>query len=128
MILIISVLSTFIPLIVVIWILLAIKHNRNRKKRIYSGKTEGRIDKIYSRGLEYPTVMVVTYFVDGIEYHIKETVKVKSEMIKMGSIPIGQRKAYRMGNLSVGSYVTVQYDLQKPKNAIIPENDGIMDV
>lgn len=115
-----------VPIIVVGTVLCIIKHRRNRKKKTYLGVTEGRVDEIKIRGLEYPDVIFVTYFVDDVEYHIKEAIKLKSEAIKIGGIPVGQRKTYRMGNVSVGDYITVQYDIQNPAKAIIAKNDGVM--
>ena len=117
-----------LPIIVTAAILCVIKHRRSRKKKIYSGVTKGRVDEIKIKGLDYPNIMYVTYFVDGAEYHIKETVKMKSEAIKIGGIPVGQRNSYQMGNISVGDSVTIQYDPSNPAKALIAENDGTVNV
>lgn len=52
----------------------------------------------------------------------------KSEAIKIGGIPVGQRKSYQMGNISVGDSVTIQYDPSNPAKALIAENDGTVNV
>ncbi len=124
MILLIFGLLVFIPVSIVTAVILTYKYRRNQKKKLYSGITKGRIDKIKYGGLRQSDVIFVTYCVDGVEYHIKETAKLKIEAIRIGRIPIGQRKTYRLGNISEGDAVTVQYDQRNPERAIIAENDG----
>lgn len=116
----------FVPLIAVISILLAVKYNRKRKKQLYTGITQGVIDEIKYRGIDSPDVICVTYCVNNKEYHIKETIKLKSELIKIGVFPVGQRKSYRMGNIATGDMVQIQYDEKNPQRAIISENDGLI--
>ena len=46
----------------------------------------------------------------------------KSETIKVGKIPVGQRKTFVIGPLDVGDAVTVKYDEKNPARAIIAGN------
>lgn len=115
-----------IPLIVTLIIIHAYKRNRERKKKLYTGFTTGIIDRLRVRGSDEPTTAYVSYYVNGIRYQIKETLKMRSETIKIGKIPIGMKKFYRLGNVSEGSQVLVQYDPMNPAKAILSENDGIM--
>ncbi|HHU02966.1 MAG TPA: hypothetical protein GXZ91_07530 [Christensenellaceae bacterium] len=126
MILLIFGLIVIIPTTIVAIVISTVRRNRNKKKKLYSGITKGRIDRIQHKGLDCPDIVYVSYNVNGVEYSIKETLKLKSEAIKLGGIPIGQRKTYKLGKISEGDYVTVQYDEANPQNAIITDNDGII--
>ena len=70
------------------------------------------------------TVLSVDYQVEGKTYRIKETMKVKGEAIKVGKVPIGQRKKPVLGDIKKGDQVSVQYDTTNPRQAIIVGNDG----
>lgn len=126
MILIMFGLIVFVPLAIVALVLLTARSRRERKKKNYKGFAQGIVEEIRPGGLDHPDVLCVSYSVDGIQYRVKESLKLKSELIKLGGIPVGQRKTYKMGKLSAGDLVTVQYDERKPGRAIILGNDGMV--
>lgn len=84
----------------------------------------GIIEKCRMSGMNSPTVLTVRYCVNGIEYKLKETVKLKSEFIKFGSIPIGQRKESVLPNVNPGTELIVCYNPKKPKQAYLRDNIG----
>ena len=49
--------------------------------------------------MDYPWVIHVQYNVNGHDYKIKETAKMKSTAIKIAGIPVGQRKNFVLGNI-----------------------------
>ena len=65
--------------------------------------------------------------VDDTEYERHETVKLTSEAIKLGPIPIGQRKRGKIPS-SVGDTVRVAYLPTDPSKAILTDNKGLMNV
>ena len=115
-----------VPLAVVLLVLSISKTRRKQKLAAYTGRTTGQVEKILSRGLDHPWVIVVRYTVDGREYRVKETAKIKNRAIKLGKIPIGQRKSFVLGPIEVGSPLTICYDPQRPQNALILGNDGVL--
>ena len=86
--------------------------------------TLGRITAIKSKGLDFPTEITVEYVVDGISYFVTETLKLKSEVVKIGFIPIGRRKFPAMGDASVGSYASVNYNPLNPAKSYLTYNIG----
>ncbi|NCB91780.1 MAG: hypothetical protein EOM40_04305 [Clostridia bacterium] len=98
------------------------KKSLSSKHEQYSGTTVGVIYKIQYGGFDVNTIFYVSYKVNGIDYKIKETAKLKSEAIRIGSIPIGQMKTYILGPVKVGSQVTVCYDISSPEKAFIQGN------
>lgn len=115
-----------IPLAVVLLILGISKALRKKKIAAYTGRAQGRIEGIVSKGLDHPWVIEVSYTVDGIDYCIKETAKLKSHAIKVGGIPIGQKKTFVLGPVKEGDAVTVCYDQANPEKALILGNDGVV--
>lgn len=115
-----------IPTAVVFAVLSMSKKNRKRKKESYMGVTQGRISKIVSKGVDAPWVIYVDYHVAGIDHQIKETAKMKSTLIKIGKIPVGQRKTFVMGQVKEGDLVEIRYDTADPSKAILYENDGVV--
>ncbi len=115
-----------VPLAVVLLVLSISKTRRKQKLAAYTGRTTGQVEKILSRGLDHPWVIVARYTVDGREYRVKETAKIKNRAIKLGKIPIGQRKSFVLGPIAVGSPLTICYDPQRPQNALILGNDGVL--
>lgn len=113
-----------IPTLVVFLVLWAARSSRERKKKSYTGFTEGIISEIRMKGGDAATVLYVDYQADGKTYRIKETMKVKGEAIKAGKMPIGQRTKPVLGDIAKGSCVSVQYDVANPQKAIIVGNDG----
>lgn len=113
-----------IPTLIVFLVLWAVRASRERKKKSYTGFTEGTISEIRVYSADFATILYVDYQVEGKTYRIKETMKVKGEAIKVGKIPIGQRKKPVLGDIKKGSRVSVQYDTANPQKAIIVGNDG----
>lgn len=115
-----------IPAIVVFIILGISKNNRKRKKRNYRGITQGKVIRIVDKGMDYPWVIHVQYNVNGHDYKIKETAKMKSTAIKIVGIPVGQRKTFVLGNIKEGDLIEIHYDEDHPEKAIIYGNDGVV--
>lgn len=116
----------FIPTMVVFIILGISKNNRKRKKRNYRGITQGKVIRIVDKGVDYPWVIHVQYNVNGSDYEIKETAKMKSTAIKIAGIPVGQRKTFVLGNIKEGDLIELHYDEDHPEKAIIYGNDGVV--
>ena len=96
-----------IPTIVVFIVLGISKNSRKRKKNNYMGITQGRVIRIVDKGLDYPWVIHVQYKVNGIDYKIKETAKMKSTAIKVAGIPVGQRKTFVLGAVKEGDLLEI---------------------
>ena len=86
-------------------------------------ETKGTVLSVKSKGLDNPTVVSVEYKVKKETYKLKETIKLKSEPIKLLFIPIGQRKIPVMEFVK-GQEVIVIYDIKDPKKAYIKGNEG----
>ena len=65
------------------------------KKRC-TAETDGTVMNIQGKGSEGLTVITVEYEVKNQKYQIKESIKLKSTVIRIGFLPIGQRKKPRM--------------------------------
>lgn len=115
-----------LPLIVVFSVLAVNKTIKKRKRLVYTESTQGTVLKIVNKGLDSPWVIYVSYSVNGISYEIKETAKLKSQTIKMGPMPIGQKKTFVLGPIKERDSVTIYYDCKDPKKAFIYGNDGVM--
>lgn len=98
---------------------------RGRKEREYTGETVGTVVRYRRGGIEGPASVYVRYEVDGQAYECRETVKLKSEFIKIGSVPIGQRKTAKIATRA-GSQVRVAYLPSDPSKAILADNTGLM--
>lgn len=94
------------------------------RKKKQCAETQGVIVEIKSRGIDYPTMLAVQYNVFGKVYEIKEAIKFRSETIKAGPLPVGQKKVPVLGNVGIGNKVTICYDPNDPKSAHIKENTG----
>ncbi|SFI09830.1 hypothetical protein SAMN04487830_12229 [Pseudobutyrivibrio sp. OR37] len=95
-------------------------------KRNCTAITTGKIKELRSRGLNKATMIIVEYCVDGVTYEVQEGIKLKSEAIKIGFIPIGQKKSPVMGDVSVGSNTSISYNPQNPAEAFITNNRGFL--
>lgn len=115
-----------VPILIVFMIYKINKFIRGKKNKNYQGKTIGKVIFLKSKGLNSPIIITVEYLVNGISYSIKKTMKLKSEPIKLGAIPIGQRKVPIIGKVKIGSSVYVKYDLNNPAKALIEGNDGFI--
>ena len=108
-------------------VLVIAKRVRAHKEQAYTGATTGTIVRVRPGSTDRPTVVYVRYEVDGTEYECHETVKLTSEAIKLGPIPIGQRKRGKIPS-SVGDTVRVAYLPTDPSKAILSDNKGLMNV
>ncbi len=84
-------------------------------------ETEGTIIKV--RYNDDARRVTVEFFVDGQPYTIKENITVKSVAIKLGKLPIGQRKIEYITE-GVGGKVSVKYNPDNPKQAYLRDNIG----
>ncbi len=89
-----------------------------------SAQTTGRIVEVKSKGLDFPTIVTVTYHVAGKQYQISESKKYRNVPIKLGFLTIGQKKIPKLGDAPVGSEVLVSYDPAEPGLAYLPDNIG----
>ena len=105
--------------------LLIVRRVRAKKEREYTGEAVGTVVRIRRGGIDRPTSVCVRYEVDGRTYECRETVKLESELIKIGPIPIGQRKRGKIAS-HVGSQVRVAYLPSDPSKAILVDNTGLM--
>lgn len=106
-------------------VLVISKRARAHKEQAYTGATTGTIVRVRPGSTDRPTVVYVRYEVDGTEYECHETVKLTSEAIKLGPIPIGQTKRGKIPS-SVGDVVRVAYLPTDPSKAILTDNKGLM--
>lgn len=106
-------------------VLVISKRVRAHKEQTYTGATTGTIVRVRPGSTDRPTVVYVRYEVDGTEYERHETVKLTSEAIKLGPIPIGQTKRGKIPS-SVGDVVRVSYLPTDPSKAILTDNKGLM--
>ena len=106
-------------------VLLIAKRVRAKKEREYTGEAVGTDVRFRMGGIDRPSSVCVRYEVDGRTYECRETVKLKSELIKIGPVPIGQRKRGKIAT-RVGSKVRVAYLPSDPSKAILADNAGLM--
>lgn len=85
---------------------------------------EGCVKEFKIKGQDFPTLISVEYQVAGKSYVVTESLKLKSEIIKLGFLPIGQKRVPVMGNTAVGSSATVSYNPNNPAEAFIAYNIG----
>lgn len=90
--------------------------------------TMGEVLALKDKGLEAPTVITVRYTVAGRDYELKESLKLKTETIRLCGIPVGQRKRLALAHARVGGKVAVMYDPETPEKAFLPENLGRFNV
>lgn len=90
-------------------------------------ETYGKVTDLRRKGIDFPTVVTVQYSVGEKTFTIKESLKLKSELIKIGSLPIGQRKTPKV-NCNAGDTVTIIYPENKPGKGHIKNNDGFVNV
>ena len=93
-------------------------------KRNCTVETIGRVVKLKSKGISFPTVITVQYEVNGEVFEVRETVKKRYEWIKIGFFPIGQRRIPVMGHTAVGSDASVTYNPDRPEESYITYNKG----
>lgn len=49
----------------------------------------------------------------------------KSSVIKVAGVPIGQRKTFVLGTVREGDLLEIRYDMQHSEKAILYGNDGM---
>lgn len=106
-------------------VLLIAKRVRAKKEREYTGEAVGTVVRFRMGGIDRPSSVCVRYEVDGRTYECRETLKLESELIKIGPVPIGQRKRGKIAT-RVGSKVRVAYLPSDPSKAILADNAGLM--
>ena len=82
------------------------------KKRC-TAETDGTVMNIQGKGSEGLTVITVEYEVKNQKYQIKESIKLKSTVI-------------RMPNTFIGGKAVVLYNPENPQEAYLRDNVGIM--
>lgn len=115
-----------IPLAAVLIVLAVAKKRRKGKYEKCRGMTLGTVTWIRPGGIDHPSVIHAVYHVNGKEYQIRETAKLKTRTIKVGKIPVGQKKSFVMGAVSQGDQIWIRYDERRPERAIICGNDGVV--
>ena len=86
--------------------------------------TSGTVVNIKVKGQDSPTMISVSYMVNGSTYELTESIKLKSEKIKLGFLTIGLRRVPKMGNTAIGSIVRVNYNPDSPAEAYLTDNIG----
>jgi len=94
----------------------------NKKK--CTENVDGTVIKLKDKGIDLPTIITVEYFVDGVRYEVSESIKLKCTTVKVGFLPVGQKKYAVMGETKVGSIANVSYNPDNPKKAFITKNIG----
>ncbi|MGN0342018.1 MAG: hypothetical protein ACI4DO_04415 [Roseburia sp.] len=84
----------------------------------------GYVKELKVKGQDSPTMISVEYKVDGNNYVVTESLKLKSAKIKLGFLPIGQKRVPVMGNTVVGSSAMVSYNPCNPAESFITNNNG----
>ena len=93
-------------------------------KKKCTEETEGVITKVgYGEGVCGPRRLTVEFKAGNKTYTFRENVTVKSEAIKIGGIPIGQKKIECITE-GIGGKVSVRYNPAKPKQAYLRNNTG----
>lgn len=95
---------------------------KRKLKMRCTADTIGTVKSRKCNGADFPTVIKVTYTVNDHTYEIRESKKVKSRMIKLGFLPIGQMRSPLLGPTPVGSEVRVKYNPDNPAEAYLPDN------
>lgn len=95
------------------------------KKNNCTNLVDGIVISVKSKGLDWPSVITVEYEINNIKYQIKESIKLKSTIIKLGFLPIGQKKIPKI-NSTVGAVLQVKYNPNEPSEAYIVGNEGII--
>lgn len=107
-------------------VLLLVKRNRALRMEAYTGRCQGEVVALAPHGRHSVTVARVRYEVGGRSYELEEALALRSEAIRVGPVPIGQRKTPKLGDMRPGREVEVAYLLEDPSQALIIGNDGLM--
>lgn len=95
-------------------------------KELCTAVTIGTIVERRDLGFDKPIVIKVQYVVDGRTYVINDALEYRSKVFKLGSLPIGQMKIPKIGSNQVGTSVLVAYDPERPDEAYLLDNQGVM--
>lgn len=91
-----------------------------------TAETIGSVTAVKVKGQDFPTIVTVTYEANGYSYEDSESIKLRSQPIKLGFLTVGQKRVPVLGNTSVGSKVRVLYNPNNPEEAYLPDNSGII--
>lgn len=89
---------------------------------------DGIVISLQSKGLDFPTLLTVRYEVNSERFEITESIKLRSEKIKLGFLTIGQKKVAMLPDVAIGSTLRVQYNPSNPAEAFLPDNTGKVNV
>ena len=89
---------------------------------------DGTVIEVKKKGLDFPTIVTVKYEVSGVCYQIAESKKYGNEFIKIGFLPVGQKRIPKLGSVVVGSSVSVSYNPACPEMAYLTDNVGKVNV
>ncbi len=84
----------------------------------------GHVKELKVKGQDFPIMITVEYHVAGNNYVVTESLKLKSEKIKLGFLPVGQKSVPIMGDTAVGNSAMVSYNPDDPREAFITRNVG----
>lgn len=93
-------------------------------KTACSARVVGHISDKTLRGSDFPISISVEYYVNDKLYVITETIKYEKKAIKIGNIPIGQKRVPKIGNIRIDSPTLVAYNPNNPQEAYLVENEG----
>lgn len=96
----------------------------NVAKNKCTEKVIGKVKNLKIKGQDFPTQITVEYQVSGTKYEVTESLKMKSEKIKLGFLTIGQKRVAAMGDTRVGSDAWVNYNPNAPEESFITNNIG----
>ena len=96
------------------------------RKNFCTETAKGIIVRNTDLGIDSPMAITVQYSVQGQDYTIQETVKLKSKPVRIWIIPIGHKKYPVIGSIAVGTVVNVKYNPDNPQEAYLPDNVGIL--
>lgn len=89
-----------------------------------TGIANGKIIELKVKGQDFGTIIKVQYEVSEKNYTIEESIKLKSEKIKLGFLTVGQKRTPVMKNTTVGTTVRVMFNPYAPEEAYLPDNVG----
>lgn len=106
--------------------LLRVRRRRASRLDAFTGRCPGEVTSLSSHGAEHVTVARVRYEVGGRAYELEEALALRSEAVRLGPVPVGQRKVPKLGDVRPGRKVEVAYLPDDPSQALVVGNDGLM--
>lgn len=113
-----------IPAAAVVLVLHLAAQRRKNKAARCTASVLGTVTNLSRKGIDRPTVITVEYQANGQLWHVSESLKLRSEAIRIGKIPIGQRKTPVLGRVEIGDTLPVRYCPEAPSIALIEGNEG----